>query len=119
MVIVDAVEDWAVFQPVSTVKHIRTVGYAEGLAGLVVDIAQHTAGIVVNHIHQRRTEYRLEAHQQLVDLLLLEILVGDIVLDAKHTAHTALHITAGNGHINLVAALQAVVLHTAAQLQRG
>ena len=61
---------------------IVTAFYIESLAGTFINIRQHTIGIIIDHVDQRRVEHRMIAHQQLTDILLPALVFRDIVQHA-------------------------------------
>ena len=103
-------EEGVVLQQEALADDLVAVCYAKGLTRLLVDVLQHTVLVVIDHVEQRRVEHGVVTHEQLVDLLLLANLVGDVALDAQQAGGMSVLVAASHRHVDLVIQARLVVL---------
>ena len=108
-------KDRIVLQQELVFKYKVTVRNAKGLAGTLIDVTQHAAGIIIYHINEGGIENRMVAQQQLVDRLLATIFLCHIMLDAQDARNTTAVITTVDTHRDFIMTEEGLVLGIADQ----
>ena len=86
---INIIEKRIVFIQVFLCQQVAAVRNVKRLAGFVVNLCQYAILIVIEHVNQRRVEYGVIAHQQLLRVGILLILGCHIVFNTQQLGDTS------------------------------